>query len=110
MQIAFKQVRVEIPHPVEIPGGKPLRLEDLLDIHAKCAQDTAFKIIVGQTVLFPAANIVEAVPELVRHPVLAYMRQKAPGILDCSPFKHSPHRDMEDNRVNIFQDTRIQYA
>ena len=86
MKVVLQFVAVDVPHTVEITGGEPVGVEDLLGFRTTdTIQEKAFELIVRQPVLGTRTDVIVVIPELCRHFGTAYAFQEPTAVLYRSP-------------------------
>ena len=103
MQVVLQHIAIGVPLSMEIADRKPVGLKDLLyGWAADGFQQLLLKLIVGQSVGGTATDVVETIPKLVGHPVLAYVGQQTAGILCGGPLQYAIQRHMEGDGIGTF--------
>ena len=111
MEVAFEFVAVEIPHAVEIAGGEPVGVEDLLRLRTTDGiEQKALKLVVGNAVFGTGTDIVVVLPELFRDIWTADALEESAGIFDGCPFQDAANGNMEHDRVVVLEDGGIEDA
>ena len=111
MKHILQLVSVEVPHPVKIACGKPLCLKYLLRTRAaQRLKQQALELIVRKPILSARADIVVLLPKLLGHIGTTDALQHSAAILYRSPLEHAPQRNVEHDRVEIGEDSRMEYA
>ena len=109
MQVVLQAVAVDIPHAVEVAGGEPLRLKNLLGAGATYRfQEQALKLVVADAVVLARTDIVIVLPELLRHLGAAYALQESPTVFHRRPLQHAADRHMEHDGVVVVEDSGVE--
>ena len=109
MEEVLETVAVNVPHAVEITGGEPVGIEDLLGFGATDAvEQQALELVVGESVLCTRTDVIVVVPELSRYFRTAYALQQTPAVFDRSPFQHAADGDVEHDGVVVLEDGGVQ--
>ena len=109
MQHFLQLIAVDIPHAVEITGGKPVGVEDLFGFRTTDAlEQQTFELIVREAVLRTRTDVIIVIPECFRYFGTAYALQEPTAVFHCSPFQHAADRYVEHDRVVVLQYGRIE--
>ena len=72
VEVILQTVAIDIPHAVEIAGGEPIGIENLLWARAaNSIQEEALELVVGDTILLTRADIIVVLPELLWYLITA---------------------------------------
>ena len=109
MQEVLQFIAVDIPHAVEITGGEPIGIEDLLGFGTTDAvEQQALELVVRQAVFRTGTDVIVVTPELSRYVRTANALEQSSAIFHRSPLQHATNRHMEHDRVVVLEDRRIE--
>ncbi len=113
VECLFQYIAVCIPLTVEVSVDEPLRLEDTLGgvmAHADGVQEKVLELVVGDPILVAGTDVVESSEEVVGDVVRAHTLHEGGRVFDGGPFQNAVQRDVEHDRVHVFEDLRIEDA
>ena len=111
MEILLQFVGIEIKLPVEIAQHEPVGVEDLLGAWTvDGVEQQRLELEVAQPVVGTAADVVEAVPELVGQVEGAEVGQQSSGVLHGGPLQHARDGHVEHNGIVLLEDGRVEDA
>ena len=107
MEIALKNVRVEIPLTVEVTCDKPIGIKQLLGIaeaETALTEKKLFKLHVCDSVLCTGTDVVESSPELFGNVVTTDVYKKTAGVFNSCPLENTVDNNVVHNGFHILED------